>query len=209
MNTILQSKTIKKTVLMLSLLWLTQWCIEKTLKETSKSATIEDVNDTITLPSNIIDNKKIETIIYTWSDLENNNSIWEIIIQESSMDFFITEMADLWIQHTDTIRLITNTDWIFRLQYNIKELNIQTVQSYCDRNNINILVNEENKTNIMESLIAMVIKDKLIEQWDGDRWEKVFNYFNDSDNTNHLGACENLEYINPQDPSTPPTPSAD
>ena len=89
------------------------------------------------------------------------------------------------------IKVIPNKNWKHSISSNIDNVivNLSTLQSYCKKNNIeDIIINENNKIEIVEAIAGMQLKDKLSAEWQEELWLYVFNTMNKSDSKNILNA---------------------
>lgn len=107
---------------------------------------------------------------------------------------------ELWITSKYIMTLTQNSDGTYSISssdINPNDISMDILQDYCDRNDMNdIIVNEENKIEIVEAIIAMWFKDKLLAEWKIKLWEYIFNTINLSDSKNILSAWpfDNWDY---------------
>lgn len=105
---------------------------------------------------------------------------------------------ELWITSKYIITLTQNSNDRYSIStsdINKNDINITTLQNYCHKNDINnILINEDNKIEIVEAIVGMERKNQLLEEWKEEIWLYVFNIMNKSDTKNILNACFDNDY---------------
>ncbi len=125
----------------------------------------------------------------------NNTSIENIQDKKIS---YKPNAEELWIHDKYTMNVSINSDGtysIFSSKLAEKDVDISTLKNYCNNNGMSdIIINEENKTEIVEAIIAMLFKDELLSQWKEELWLYVFNTLNQSDSKNILNSCFDNEY---------------
>ena len=144
-----------------------------------------------------------------WKDLPYNENQIKKDINVNDIDVTLKRNEELlyklpintisWIDKTPTMKITHNIHWEREISSDSKNINIniEQLQDYCNNNNIQVIVSEDNKYDVLDAIVSIYFKDYLSLQWENQLWEYIFITKNKNSNGEDILTLWNdKEYIN-------------